>query len=82
MIVPYTRIVIIADATANGLVQGTDFVVKAGTNETSFVLALSMKGLKYLVYDKELQVPPEDLLILQCNLLASIAGKLTAWVQV
>lgn len=45
------------------------------------VQPLSMKGLRFLIWDLGIAVPAEDIATLQCNLLASIAGKSTAWPQ-
>lgn len=70
-----------AAATAAGLVSGTDYAIRNVANGQQQLQPLSMKGLRFITWDLGLAVPPEDLAALQCNLLASIAGKATAWPQ-
>ena len=45
------------------------------------VMPLTMAGLKYLRWTLRCDVPTSDLAILQCNLLAKLAGVTMAWPQ-
>lgn len=76
-----TKAQIDAQADAGGCVQGVDvFTQDAGTGRV-LVLALSMKGLAWIVMTYGETPPAEDTAILHANLLASIAGKALEWVQ-
>ncbi len=68
MRVSYSKVTLDAQAVAAGCVL-------------VYVLALNMKGLRFLVRDLGLEVPPVAALILLCNLQAAASGKGTAWVQ-
>jgi hypothetical protein len=76
-------------ATGAALVSGTDYVA---SDKGSFlnVLALSMKGLRFLYWETATNgqpglnlgaLPLTDLLILLLNIQAGAAGKGTAWTQ-
>jgi hypothetical protein len=77
-----------AAATAAALINGTDYAV-ADRGAIVRVLPLSMKGLRFLVWETATNgapglgqdVPIEDIATLRANLEASLAGKATAWNQ-
>lgn len=68
-------------ATAGALVVGTDLHTQDAGTSRVLVLALSMKGLRWLVLTYGMTPPPEDTAILQANLLAVLAAKGVAWAQ-
>ena len=70
-----------AAATAAGLVIGTDLASQSIDTTTTHVQPLTMKGLKYLVWDLGLDVPTADSVALLCNIQAAATGKGTAWPQ-
>jgi hypothetical protein len=77
---PDSKAHIDAAAAAGGL-TAADLYTQA-TGAGTLVLALSMKGLSWLVMTYAATPPPEDVLVLQANLLAVLAAKGTAWAQV
>lgn len=73
-----------AAMTAAGLVPGTDIAARdlPGTNGSiQQVLPLTMKGLRFLVWDLNYTPDDVDVQILQTNILAKIGAVGQAWTQ-
>lgn len=69
-----------AAAVAGGCTIGVDLATQQ--KETGLqVQPLSMIGVRYLVWTLGLDIPTSDAMVLQCNILARIAGVGQAWPQ-
>lgn len=69
-----------AQAAAAGYVVGTDVASQALGNSCQ-VMPLNMKGLFFLRWVLQIEVPPADLIVLQLNMFAAKNGLLVAWTQ-
>lgn len=79
----------IAKATTAGLVNGIDYAAVDIGDFLTRAIPLNMNGLRFMTWNTatngqsglSLELPVNDLMLLHCNLLASMAGKITAWPQ-
>ena len=86
MYVNQTKAEFDAAAVAAGMVLNTDLATKqlgsvGGATLQMRVMPLTMKGLRYLMWTLDLDVPILDVLVLLTNIQAEASANSTAWPQ-